>query len=248
MLACITPSAPPGFRTDLLTQESATYATPSIADHTDRHAERVQSYESMNSDPAGDPAKLARAMVTISSQEQPRTASLPAPTPSAPPSKSNGPARVGERLPRPDNFPRTRRCTAVRAHADGQLDSYSLNARPVGLLCQSGIVEPTARLTNQRIARHDRYTTRLDLGSSLSLVTTPVGSPARRILVASTQISRPQSIRTCRPRRLSRAACARAVSHRPSATDQHPNRLSRWRSCHCRPPCWSWPSGRVLGS
>ena len=62
----------PGFfRTDLLTQESATYAAPSIADYADRHAERVQWYESMNGQQAGDPAKLARALITIASQEQP---------------------------------------------------------------------------------------------------------------------------------------------------------------------------------
>jgi NAD(P)-dependent dehydrogenase (short-subunit alcohol dehydrogenase family) len=62
----------PGFfRTDLLTQESTTYATPSIADYADRHAERVQWYEAMNGQQAGDPAKLARALVTISGQEQP---------------------------------------------------------------------------------------------------------------------------------------------------------------------------------
>jgi NAD(P)-dependent dehydrogenase (short-subunit alcohol dehydrogenase family) len=62
----------PGFfRTDLLTQESATYATPSIADYADRHAERVQWYENMNGQQAGDPAKLARALITIASQEQP---------------------------------------------------------------------------------------------------------------------------------------------------------------------------------
>ena len=62
----------PGFfRTDLLTQESAAYAAPSIADYADRHAERVQWYESMNGQQAGDPAKLARALITIASQEQP---------------------------------------------------------------------------------------------------------------------------------------------------------------------------------
>ena len=62
----------PGFfRTDLLTQESATYATPSIADYADRHAQRVQWYESMNGQQAGDPAKLARALITIANQEQP---------------------------------------------------------------------------------------------------------------------------------------------------------------------------------
>src|SRR3989440_494432 len=62
----------PGFfRTDLLTQESATYATPSIADYADRHAERAQWYESMNGQQAGDPANLARALITIARQEQP---------------------------------------------------------------------------------------------------------------------------------------------------------------------------------
>jgi NAD(P)-dependent dehydrogenase (short-subunit alcohol dehydrogenase family) len=62
----------PGFfRTDLLTQESATYATPSIADYADRHAQRVQWYDSMNGQQAGDPGKLARALITIARQEQP---------------------------------------------------------------------------------------------------------------------------------------------------------------------------------
>jgi NAD(P)-dependent dehydrogenase (short-subunit alcohol dehydrogenase family) len=62
----------PGFfRTDLLTQESASYATPSIADYADRHAERVQWDESMNGQQAGDPAKPARAVITIADQEQP---------------------------------------------------------------------------------------------------------------------------------------------------------------------------------
>jgi NAD(P)-dependent dehydrogenase (short-subunit alcohol dehydrogenase family) len=62
----------PGFfRTDLLTQESATYATPSIADYAARHAERVHWYENMNGQQAGDPAKLARALITIASQKKP---------------------------------------------------------------------------------------------------------------------------------------------------------------------------------
>ena len=62
----------PGFfRTDLLTQESTTYAAPSIADYADRHAERVQWFESMNRRQAGDPTKLARALVEIANQKQP---------------------------------------------------------------------------------------------------------------------------------------------------------------------------------
>ena len=62
----------PGFfRTDLLTQQSATYATPSIGDYADRHAERVQWYEDMNGRQEGDPAKLAQALLTIADQQPP---------------------------------------------------------------------------------------------------------------------------------------------------------------------------------
>ena len=62
----------PGFfRTDLLTPDSATYATPSIDDYADRHAERVQWYQDMNGQQEGDPAKLAQALLTITSLEQP---------------------------------------------------------------------------------------------------------------------------------------------------------------------------------
>ena len=62
----------PGFfRTELLTQESSTYATPAIAEYADRHAARVQWYADMNGRQVGDPAKLARALVTIAGQEQP---------------------------------------------------------------------------------------------------------------------------------------------------------------------------------
>ena len=75
----------PGFfRTDLLaTQGSTTYASRSIADYADRHVERVQWYESMNGQQAGDPAKLARALITIASRGSRRTALSPARTPSA---------------------------------------------------------------------------------------------------------------------------------------------------------------------
>ncbi len=62
----------PGFfRTDLLTPDSASYATSSIADYADRHAERVQWYQDMNGHQEGDPAKLAEALLTIASLEQP---------------------------------------------------------------------------------------------------------------------------------------------------------------------------------
>jgi NAD(P)-dependent dehydrogenase (short-subunit alcohol dehydrogenase family) len=62
----------PGFfRTELLTTDSASYAEPSIADYADRHAQRVQWYEAMNGQQAGDPAKLAQALIMIANQQSP---------------------------------------------------------------------------------------------------------------------------------------------------------------------------------
>ena len=62
----------PGFfRTELLTEASTNYAEPSIEDYAARHAERVQWYKDMNGQQAGDPAKLARALLFVASQAPP---------------------------------------------------------------------------------------------------------------------------------------------------------------------------------
>jgi NAD(P)-dependent dehydrogenase (short-subunit alcohol dehydrogenase family) len=62
----------PGFfRTELLTQESTTYAEPSIADYAERGAAQREGYESQNGQQSGDPAKLAQALLTIASQQPP---------------------------------------------------------------------------------------------------------------------------------------------------------------------------------
>ena len=62
----------PGFfRTELLTQESTTYAEPSIADYAERHAARREWYEAQNGQQSGDPAKLAQALIMIAGQEPP---------------------------------------------------------------------------------------------------------------------------------------------------------------------------------
>jgi NAD(P)-dependent dehydrogenase (short-subunit alcohol dehydrogenase family) len=62
----------PGFfRTELLTQESTTYAEPSIADYAERHAARRAWYEAQNGQQSGDPTKLAQALVRIASAAQP---------------------------------------------------------------------------------------------------------------------------------------------------------------------------------
>ena len=62
----------PGFfRTELLTQESTNYATPSIADYAEGNAAQREFWESQNGRQAGDPAKLAQALLTITELEQP---------------------------------------------------------------------------------------------------------------------------------------------------------------------------------
>src|SRR4051812_40026834 len=62
----------PGFfRTDLLTDDSTQYAEQSIADYDERRAPLVESWRAMNGKQSGDPAKLARALITISEQEAP---------------------------------------------------------------------------------------------------------------------------------------------------------------------------------
>ena len=58
-----------GFRTELLTQESTTYAEPSIGDYAERHAAGRAWYEAQNGQQSGDPAKLAQALIMIAGQE-----------------------------------------------------------------------------------------------------------------------------------------------------------------------------------
>ena len=62
----------PGFfRTELLTEESTSYATGSISDYASRRDPLVAYWKSMNGKQTGDPAKLARAIITIASQSPP---------------------------------------------------------------------------------------------------------------------------------------------------------------------------------
>jgi NAD(P)-dependent dehydrogenase (short-subunit alcohol dehydrogenase family) len=62
----------PGFfRTELLTDQSTSYAAPSIADYDERREPLVAYWKSQNGQQSGDPAKLARALITISEQEPP---------------------------------------------------------------------------------------------------------------------------------------------------------------------------------
>jgi NAD(P)-dependent dehydrogenase (short-subunit alcohol dehydrogenase family) len=59
------------FRTELLTEASATYAEPAIDDYAERGAAGRAGYEAQNGRQAGDPAKLAQALLTIAGQQPP---------------------------------------------------------------------------------------------------------------------------------------------------------------------------------
>jgi len=62
----------PGFfRSALLTNESTTYADPSIDDYTDARAQLMEWWKAQNGRQAGDPAKLGRALVVIANEAQP---------------------------------------------------------------------------------------------------------------------------------------------------------------------------------
>jgi NAD(P)-dependent dehydrogenase (short-subunit alcohol dehydrogenase family) len=62
----------PGFfRTELLTQESTSYAEPSIEDYAERTTQTVAAWKGTNGKQGGDPAKLAAALVQLAGQDEP---------------------------------------------------------------------------------------------------------------------------------------------------------------------------------
>jgi NAD(P)-dependent dehydrogenase (short-subunit alcohol dehydrogenase family) len=62
----------PGFfRTELLEKESTAYADLSIEDYAERTAQTRPAWEAMSGKQGGDPAKLAKALVTVVDQEHP---------------------------------------------------------------------------------------------------------------------------------------------------------------------------------
>ena len=62
----------PGFfRTELLTEQSTNFAAPSLADYDERRTRQLEFWRAQNGQQTGDPAKLARALITIASQEPP---------------------------------------------------------------------------------------------------------------------------------------------------------------------------------
>jgi NAD(P)-dependent dehydrogenase (short-subunit alcohol dehydrogenase family) len=63
--------SPGSFRTELLTEQSTTYAEPAVADYAERRAKQVEFWNSRNGKQGGDPAKLARALIRLADLEQP---------------------------------------------------------------------------------------------------------------------------------------------------------------------------------
>jgi NAD(P)-dependent dehydrogenase (short-subunit alcohol dehydrogenase family) len=62
----------PGFfRTELLSNDSTTYAQPTIDGYAERTKEIVAAWKSMNGKQGGDPAKLAEALVTLVGLNEP---------------------------------------------------------------------------------------------------------------------------------------------------------------------------------
>jgi len=62
----------PGFfRTELLTEDSTTYAQPTIDDYAERTREIVAAWKSMDGKQGGDPAKLAGALVKLVALPEP---------------------------------------------------------------------------------------------------------------------------------------------------------------------------------
>jgi NAD(P)-dependent dehydrogenase (short-subunit alcohol dehydrogenase family) len=62
----------PGFfRTELLQPESTTFAELSIDDYAERTAETIPAWQAMNGQQAGDPAKLARALIQLAASDEP---------------------------------------------------------------------------------------------------------------------------------------------------------------------------------
>src|SRR5579862_9480448 len=63
----------PGFfRTELLTEQSTNFAKPSIKDYDERRAKQLEFWKAQNGKQSGDPAKLARALIIVASQEPPQ--------------------------------------------------------------------------------------------------------------------------------------------------------------------------------
>src|SRR6185295_17754198 len=62
----------PGFfRTELLTEESTSFATHYIEDYNERREQQMEFWKGYSGQQSGDPVKLAQALITLSNMEHP---------------------------------------------------------------------------------------------------------------------------------------------------------------------------------
>jgi NAD(P)-dependent dehydrogenase (short-subunit alcohol dehydrogenase family) len=59
------------FRTELLTNDSTTYAESSLKDYANRTAEQLKMWDGLNGHQVGDATKLAKALITIAGEQEP---------------------------------------------------------------------------------------------------------------------------------------------------------------------------------
>lgn len=59
------------FRTKLLTKQSTKYANSRIKDYNEKREQLMQFWKGANGQQSCDPAKLAKALVTIANEEKP---------------------------------------------------------------------------------------------------------------------------------------------------------------------------------
>jgi NAD(P)-dependent dehydrogenase (short-subunit alcohol dehydrogenase family) len=148
----------PGFfRTELLTEESTNFAERTIEDYNERRAKQMEFWKGYNGQQSGDPAKLAQALITITSRKsrlaallqaqmlsaqqnrwRQRFSSRPMPTVSCPlPSHTITPSRTGwgQAVPR---LYRSRCAVCPYLSKDRSTRrEYPLTCRPVPILTQA---------------------------------------------------------------------------------------------------------------
>jgi len=62
--------------------ESTTFAAPSIADYAERSRQTVTAWTGMHGQQGSDPARLAKALIELAGEAEPRCDGQPVPTPS----------------------------------------------------------------------------------------------------------------------------------------------------------------------
>jgi NAD(P)-dependent dehydrogenase (short-subunit alcohol dehydrogenase family) len=132
----------PGFfRTELLTEESTNYAERPIEDYNERRAQQMQFWKDQNGQQSGDPAKLAQALITISSLEKPPRRFIAGADAIWHRRAGGRRASAADRcVPRPVNLASVRRGGGRR---EREVDRYALLIRPLKMEVNEILFRPT---------------------------------------------------------------------------------------------------------